>query len=359
MLPLSVLFLSNLPTSVSAPSSSSSSDCALFAINGSSSAKYYFTHYRFYDFRNIANPLLPPVGQSSGLAASHATNDSSWLLDWSPRNQAQGAANRVSIPVDYLPSNVYVSPANESSSDYSSYLTLATTKLKNDTQSAAEIGFLPSTNIVYVSLRVLARVSGTPGAVGGIFSYCDDESETDIEILTHDPVSQVRYSNQPTTNLKTGAPIAGATSNESIPSGNWEQWNVHRLDWLPGQTAKWADGVRLQTSTVNVQNATAGSQVFLDVRLSYILLLLILIISARRGLMGALGVAPWLLVAARSWRSSGLRWPITSRVEVLLDMGLLFATSTKLSVRPFLPHQVVPEMGWIGTLGLSCAWLFS
>jgi len=136
--------------------------------------------------------------------------------------------------------------------------------LGNDTQSAAEIGFLPATDIVYVSLRVLARVSGTPGAVGGIFSYCDDESETDIEILTHDPTSQVRYSNQPTTNSKTGVPIAGATANDSIPSSNWEQWNVHRLDWLPGQTAKWANGVRLQTSTVNVQNTTARSQVFLD-----------------------------------------------------------------------------------------------
>jgi len=97
-----------------------------------------------------------------------------------------------------------------------------------------------------------------------MFSYCDDESETDIEILTHDPISQVRYSNQPTANPETGAAIAGATANESIPSSNWEQWNVHRLDWLPEQTAKWADGVRLQTSTVNVQNATAGSQVFLD-----------------------------------------------------------------------------------------------
>ncbi|EMC94381.1 glycoside hydrolase family 16 protein [Baudoinia panamericana UAMH 10762] len=262
---LPLMLLLHPRASLSAASSSGSSDCTLFAVNGSSSAAAaYFTHYRFYDFRNVTNPRSPPAGQSSGLAASHTTNDSSWLLDWSPRNQARGAANRMSIPVNYLPQNVFISPANESSADYVSYLTLATSRLKNDTQSAAEIIFLPSTNVVHVSLRVFARVSGAPGAVAGIFTYNSDESESDIEILTRDPISQVRYSNQPTTDPNTGAPIAGATINATIPSGNWQEWNVHRLDWLPGQTAGWADGSRLHTSTVNVQNGTAGSQVILD-----------------------------------------------------------------------------------------------
>ncbi|KAK0249955.1 hypothetical protein LTR91_024004 [Friedmanniomyces endolithicus] len=262
---LPLLLLSHSRASLSASSSPSGSDCSLFAINGSSSAAAaYFTHYRFYDFRNISDPQPPPAGASSGLTASHTTNDSSWHLDWSARDQAKGAANRRSIPVDYLPENVFVETVNGSSADYSSYLTLATSRLKNDTQSAAEIDFIPSSDVVYISLRVLARVSGAAGAVAGIFTYNSDVSESDIEILTHDPESQVRYSTQPTTYADTGAPITGATVNATIPSENWQTWNVHRLDWLPGQIASWADGLRLHTSTVNVQNGTAGSRVILD-----------------------------------------------------------------------------------------------
>ncbi|KAK0787241.1 hypothetical protein LTR75_012943 [Friedmanniomyces endolithicus] len=262
---LPLLLLSHSRASLSASSSPNGSDCSLFAINGSSSAAAaYFTHYRFYDFRNISDPQPPPAGALSGLTASHTTNDSSWHLDWSARDQAKGAANRRSIPVDYLPENIFVEKSNESSADYSSYLTLATSRLKNDTQSAAEIDFTPSSDVVYISLRVLARVSGAAGAVAGIFTYNSDVSESDIEILTQDPDSQVRYSTQPTTDPDTGAPITGATVNATIPSDNWHAWNVHRLDWLPGQIASWADGSRLHTSTVNVQNGTAGSRVILD-----------------------------------------------------------------------------------------------
>ncbi|KAK0857165.1 hypothetical protein LTR87_017874 [Friedmanniomyces endolithicus] len=254
---LPLLLLSHSRASLSASSSPNGSDCSLFAINGSSSAAAaYFTHYRFYDFRNISDPQPPPAGAPSGLTASHTTNDSSWHLDWSARDQAKGAANRRSIPVDYLPENIFVEKSNESSADYSSYLTLATSRLKNDTQSAAEIDFTPSSDVVYISLRVLARVSGAAGAVAGIFTYNSDVSESDIEILTQDPDSQVRYSTQPTTDPDTGAPITGATVNATH--------SLRQLACLECQIASWADGSRLHTSTVNVQNGTAGSRVILD-----------------------------------------------------------------------------------------------
>ena len=50
---------------------------------------------------------------------------------------------------------------------------------------------------MHASIRIRARVAGSPGACAGIFTYLDDEQESDIEILTRDDRSTMRATNQP------------------------------------------------------------------------------------------------------------------------------------------------------------------
>lgn len=50
---------------------------------------------------------------------------------------------------------------------------------------------------MYASVRIRARVYGAPGAVAGLFIYANGRNESDIEILTRDDESVIRYSNQP------------------------------------------------------------------------------------------------------------------------------------------------------------------
>jgi hypothetical protein len=52
-------------------------------------------------------------------------------------------------------------------------------------------------NLLYASTRIRARVVGDDGAVAGLFYYRDGNNESDIEILTRDETSAIRYSNQP------------------------------------------------------------------------------------------------------------------------------------------------------------------
>lgn len=100
-----------------------------------------------------------------------------------------------------------------------------------------------------------ARVSGAPGAVAGFFTYHDDDTESDIEILTRDPDGYVHYSNQPTAD-SSGKAIPGSTYNVSIPAGRkWTDWNTYRIDWVAGQSAWYVNGVRRATTKVNVPGA--------------------------------------------------------------------------------------------------------
>lgn len=109
-------------------------------------------------------------------------------------------------------------------------------------------------SIQYASIRLLARVRGKPGAVAGIFTYYNDTSESDIEILTRDPTTSVEYSNQPTVNAD-GDVFPGSNFNTSMAGGGsrqWTDWNVYRLDWLPGRSAWYSNGEMAASTRVNV-----------------------------------------------------------------------------------------------------------
>jgi hypothetical protein len=149
-----------------------------------------------------------------------------------------------------------------SSEDFSTYLSLHTTKLANETQLAAEIIYT-EVNVTYASIRVLGRVRGNSGAVAGMFTYHDDTTESDIEILTRDSTTQVHYSNQPTTDPNTNKPIPGSTFNETLPARQTTStWNIYRLDWIRGHSAWYVNNIQAARTDINVPDTT--SQVILN-----------------------------------------------------------------------------------------------
>jgi beta-glucanase (GH16 family) len=98
-----------------------------------------------------------------------------------------------------------------------------------------------------------ARARGASGAVAAFFIYHNDTTESDIEIMTRDSSSQVHYSNQPTTDPDTDAPILGATYNTSLAAQrSTSVWNVYRLDWIARRSVWYVNGEQTASTQVNV-----------------------------------------------------------------------------------------------------------
>ncbi|KAM5366710.1 hypothetical protein ACJZ2D_010386 [Fusarium nematophilum] len=112
-------------------------------------------------------------------------------------------------------------------------------------QTAAEFESVSTYN--YLSIRMRARVTGSPGACMAMFTYLEGEQladvqEADIEILTRDPRSRIQYTNQPSF-TDDGDEVPKATRNASLPDGvGWDDWVVHRLDWTPERSVWYAAG---------------------------------------------------------------------------------------------------------------------
>lgn len=122
-----------------------------------------------------------------------------------------------------------------------SAISLQTNRENATSQCASELDFT-ATNITHGSFRVLARMSGNRGAVGGIRLHHSDAEETNIELLTREDMRQVHFSNEPDAEhhgeqLKDGS--------FSLPAPDYTSWNVYRIDWLPGETIWFVNGVEL------------------------------------------------------------------------------------------------------------------
>ncbi len=244
-------------------------ECSCFRTNGSSEG--YFTYHRFFDYRNVAGAsAIPPtvISNASDATNALATSDffinNAWMNDWTIQNWNNSdsfESTDASILMVNSPNNVYIGPSllltshsnaklfpeksNDSSPDYSSYLTLRTSRLP-DFQSAAEVDSNEK-NFQYLSARFLARVIGSPGACAGMFTYLpndnsQDVQEADIEILTEGPREMVQYTNQPS-NDKNGNVLTQATVNSTNPGNrDWTLWNTYRLDWMPKMTSWYVNG---------------------------------------------------------------------------------------------------------------------
>lgn len=157
---------------------------------------------------------------------------------------------------------------DSSSPSHKTHLTLRTARTPTF-QTAAEIDSV-AIDYQYISIRVLARVIGSPGACAGIFTwYCPglcraassvDVEEADIEILTSDPESFVHFTNQPSES-PAGFTYRNATANATEPGGNskgWGEWNEYRYDWLPGMSTWFVNGKETASIAFHAPKRPAG-----------------------------------------------------------------------------------------------------
>jgi beta-glucanase (GH16 family) len=106
-------------------------------------------------------------------------------------------------------------------------------------------------DIMYGSVRTVAKSSNVTGTVHAAFFYSTDYSEADIEIQTSN-ASKVHWTNHGGT-----AKSNNETTADSYLSDSWTTYHEYRLDWLPGKTMFYIDGVLQKTLNENAPN-TAG-----------------------------------------------------------------------------------------------------
>lgn len=98
-----------------------------------------------------------------------------------------------------------------------------------------------------------------PGAVLGFFTWESDTQESDIEILTSDPITNIRFSNQPDYDSKTDSAVPGASTDTLLPNGAvWTDWHDYRLDWYDGVSRWYVDGNLVLEKTLNVPTKPSG-----------------------------------------------------------------------------------------------------
>ncbi|TVY24250.1 hypothetical protein LHYA1_G007020 [Lachnellula hyalina] len=231
-------------------------ECSCFQTNGSSAG--YFTFHRFLDYRNIPSispevPALIPniTNATNAIATSDFFTNEAWRNDWAIQNWNNSddvaSGDSPTLRVNSA-NNVYIEKSNDTDPSYATFLTLRTARLPTF-QSTGEIDSVEK-NYRYLSARFRARVIGSPGACAGIFTYRhttpspSSVQEADIEILTRGARNAVQYTNQPSQDAQTGDDVPEATRNVTIPQGrDWTAWNTYRVDWMPGMTSWYVNGV--------------------------------------------------------------------------------------------------------------------
>jgi hypothetical protein len=260
-------------------------ECSCFVTNGTSSS--YYLNHRFWDFRHVSSSLVSPSTPLVLQAASDTTNadstsaffsQTSFANDWAAQtwdnSDTLGTdSSDASILMLNSRNNVYITPAvstgtNSKSENYTTLLTLRSARTA-EFQSAGEIDSTEQ-NFKHLSVRYLARVSGSSGACAGLFTYrcpgvCQSTSSTiveeaDIEILTQGPDNAIQYTNQPS-ETPDGNAIAAATRNVTI-DGSWTDWNVYRYDWTDGMSTWYVNGT--QTANISVQAPKNPAQLILN-----------------------------------------------------------------------------------------------
>ncbi len=231
------------------------SQCKCFLSNGTNPG--FYSKHAFFDFRSLgAYAGVPALVNVSGDAASvPVTSDyfksDEWTSFWEIENWDNskgdngGFSNDASIYMVNSPSNIYIESRADGDDSNSTQLTMRTRRFA-DFQTASEFQTTAS-DYQFLSLRMLARTVGDPGAVTAMFTYCDSSDaakvqEADIEILTRDPHNKIQYTNQPS-DLPDVGEILEATRNATVPGGReWSDWAVHRLDWTPERSTWYVDG---------------------------------------------------------------------------------------------------------------------
>lgn len=280
-----MLLLASPALSQDYPEVASDDECDCYRTNGSDAA--YFTTHQFFDFRSLSEYAGVPDLVRDEWDSSHAQTSSGYFLtdhwtdNWGLQNwnnsdilsqeqDDEKAGRTSSSDASYLLvnsfSNVYIE-ANDDDDDAASstFLTMRTARIGRF-QSGAEFESV-ATGLHYLSVRMLARTLGDPGAVTAMFTYRGADAlaevqESDLEIRTVDPAQKVQYTNQPSYTAD-GDEVPEATRNASLPrSGTWTDWAVYRLDWTPYRTTHYVDGD--EVAAIAFQNPRDPTQVYFN-----------------------------------------------------------------------------------------------
>ncbi|KAF2813345.1 concanavalin A-like lectin/glucanase [Mytilinidion resinicola] len=224
------------------PAKDNSPNCSCYTVDGGNDTAY-FTFHRFWDFRN--------------LSPDHLTSDA-WNADWWIQNWTSPASSDSPLERINLVENVGILTGKNGNG---TALTLNTYRNNSHTQFTAEIQSMQQ-NIKHASIRFHARVVGSngseasKGACAGLFTWSNDDNESDIEILTQDPLGTIRYTNQPDLDKAGNAiPQASITSTALPP---WSLFHTHRIDWLAHATHWFLDDALVAANTYSVPQRPSG-----------------------------------------------------------------------------------------------------
>ena len=234
----------------------SDSSCDCFLTNGTQAT--YFANHLFFDFRSLKDYASVPsvINDPEDTPNAPPTSDyfksEAWTKTWAlqtwanSKRNGNGFSGDATVLMVNSPNNVFIEQNKDASASSATYLTMRTARLSNF-QTAAEFQTQTS-DYHYLSLRMLARTVGPPGAVSAVFTYRDanklaDIQEADMEIVTRGPGNKVQYTNQPGYTDNGDGIKANATRNATLPRGlQWSDWAVYRLDWTPTRSVWYVDG---------------------------------------------------------------------------------------------------------------------
>ncbi|UKZ77369.1 hypothetical protein TrVFT333_005089 [Trichoderma virens FT-333] len=227
----------------------------------------------FFDFRNltkdagvpalITNETLATIARPTSEYFSSDEWTSVWQLQgWSnSEGKGKGLSGAATVLMVNSPSNVYIQKNGDDNAASDTYMALRTQRLPKFQTAAA---FQTKTSeYQFVSLRMLARTTGGPGAVTAMFTYRDATStssvqEADFEVLTRGPRERVQLTNQPSFNSN-GQVNPDATRNVTLPDNMiWSQWAVYRLDWTSQSSVWYVNGQQLANVTFQVPQEASG-----------------------------------------------------------------------------------------------------
>lgn len=201
-----------------------------------------YRNHQLHDFRSMDTSMdgydtkksAPLVKGDQGTESppNKYLTSSPFADEWNLQQWSKIVKDDTTVKLVNSPGNFFVTTEGDST-----YLTLRTHRFA-DFQSTAEAESTTK-NLHHASIRYRARVRGNAGAVAGMFTFHDDSTESDIEVLTRDPTNQIRYSNQPQMD-PAGNYVTASETDQKLPDGMmWDRWNTHRMDWLP-EVVSWS-----------------------------------------------------------------------------------------------------------------------
>ncbi|KAL8840339.1 MAG: hypothetical protein Q9170_001354 [Blastenia crenularia] len=231
-----------------------------------------FLNHQFFDFRALANesfasnlttpaPITDDQDRGIELITSPFFGTGLFGDFFAPASWSKNASEDSPTTMVNSQQNIYLT---RDSTNSPVHLTLRTNRLSTF-QSTSDLETL-ETGYLHASIRIRARIAGSPGACAGMFTYFSDDQESDIEILTRDEHSVMRATNQPGVDPQ-GKVIPEASTqvtisaSDSADDGSWTDWNEYRLDWLPEQSEWFVNGASKLNKTYGVPIQPSNFQV--------------------------------------------------------------------------------------------------